>query len=112
MTGYEARIFHGYQKTAADGLKDKKMLEVVLKKALGTPVEEELDTGEKVNVPLIDLLIIKKLGYDLKHPDKIDLKVYSQVLGETKQALELDGTLASDMFKGITANGSGAGQTK
>ena len=105
MTGYETRLFRGWEKTAADSLKDKKMLEVTMKRALGHEVEETLPTGEKVNVPVIDLLIMKKIGYDLQHPDKIDLKVYSTVLGETKQEVEINTETASEVFKGIVAQG-------
>lgn len=105
MSGYEVRLFKGWHKTVADSLKDSKMLEVTLKKALGHEVEETLPSGEKVNVPVIDLLVMKKLGYDLNHPEKIDLKVYSTVLGETKQEVALDTETASMVFKGIQAKG-------
>ena len=117
MTGYEKRIFKGWHKTAADLLKDKKMLEATLKSVLAHEVDvsENLDTGEIVNLPVIDLLVLKKLGYDLDHPEKIDLKVYSAVLGETKQELNLGGeVVASDFFKGVAAgakpDGSGSRQ--
>lgn len=106
MSGYEVRIFKGWKKTLADSLKDSKMLEVTLKKALGHDVELELDSGEKVNVPVIDALVLKKLGYDLQHPEKIDLKVYSSVLGETKQEVVVDSETASQVFTGITAKGA------
>jgi len=107
MTGYEKRIFHGWHKTAADAFKDGKMLELTLKKVLKheIPVEMELETGEVVNLPIIDILVLKKLGYDLDHPEKIDLKVYSTVLGETKQELNLNTEKASDVFKGIYVKG-------
>lgn len=110
MTGYEVRVFDGWKKTAADMLKDKKMLETTLKRALGHEVDMTLETGETVNVPVIDALVLTKIAFDLKHPANIDLKVYSAVLGETKQVLEVESTPASEMFKGITANGSDSGQ--
>jgi len=105
MTGYEKRIFKGWQKTAADLLKDKKMLEETLKSVLKHEVPAEvLETGEIVNLPVIDLLVLKKLGYDLEHPEKIDLKVYSAVLGETKQEVNVGGeVVASDIFRGVVA---------
>ena len=106
MTGYEKRVYNGWKKTAADELKDKKMLELTLKKVLAHEVATEitLETGEVVNLPILDVLVLKKLGYDLEHPEKIDLKVYSAVLGETKQELNL-GTneTASELFKGVAA---------
>lgn len=102
MTGYEKRIFKGWHKTAADLLKDKKMLEETLKSVLRHEVAtESLETGEVVNLPIIDLLVLKKLGYDLDHPEKIDLKVYSAVLGETKQEILTTVENSADIFKGI-----------
>lgn len=118
MTGYEKRIFSGWHKTAADLLKDKKMLELTLKNVLMHEVPtENLETGEVVNLPVIDLLVLKRLGYDLDHPEKIDLKVYSAVLGETKQELNLGGeVVASDFFRGVAAgakpDGSSSRQTQ
>ena len=106
MTGYETRIFRGWQKTAADGLKDSKMLEATLKKFMGHEIEEKLETGEVINVPIKDLLIAKRIGYDLSHPEKIDLKLYSAVLGETKPGLEISEETASMVFKGIQAKGA------
>ena len=104
MTGYEQRIFKGWEKTAADKLKDQKMLEVTLKKVLAHETEvPNLETGEVVNLPLMDLLVLKRIGYDLDHPKDIDLKVYSAVLGETKQDLNVTGEVASDLFKGVVA---------
>lgn len=116
MTGYEKRIFKGWEKTAADLLKDKKMLESTLKRVLAHEISEEvLETGEVVNLPVIELLVLKKLGYDLDHPKDIDLKVYSAVLGETKQELNIDtGDTVSSMFGGIAAgvkpNGASVGR--
>lgn len=116
MTGYETRLYKGWQKTASDTLKDKKMCEATLRKQLGFSVETVLPTGEVINIPVIDLLILKKLGYDIEHPEKIDLKVYSTVLGETKQEVVVSEETASDIFKGVVAgakpNDSNTGQGK
>lgn len=105
MTGYEKRICKGWHKTAADLLKDQKMLEFTLKRVLMHEVEvpETLETGEVVNMPIIDLLVIKKLGFDLEHPDKIDLKTYSAVLGELKQEVVQNIEAPSEFFRGVAA---------
>ena len=108
MTGYEKRVFKGWKKTAADNLKDGKMLELTLKKVLQheIPTDMNLETGEVVNLPIIEILVLTKLGYDLDNPEKIDLKAYSAVLGETKQELNLGNKeTASDVFKGIFVKG-------
>ena len=104
MTGYEKRVFNGWKKTAADLLKDGKMLEATLKRVLSHEIPTEdlaLESGEVVNIPLIELLVLKKVGYDLDHPKEIDLKAYSSVLGETKQEIYTSVEAASDIFKGI-----------
>ena len=106
MTGYETRVFKGWKKTVADELKDSKMFEYTLKKAMGHEIEYKLPSGEEINIPIRDAIILAKLGFDLSHPEKIDLKVYSAVLGETKQELGLSDETASMVFKGIQAKGA------
>lgn len=117
MTGYEKRVFKGWKKTAADLLKDGKMLEATLKSVLKHETEvPDLETGEVVNLPIIQVLVLKKLGYDLDHPKDIDLKAYSAVLGETKQEIVASNVTASEMFKGVLAgakpDGSSTRQTQ
>ena len=104
MTGYEKRIYAGWKKSAADLLKDNKMVATALKNCLGTEVERILSSGEVVNIPVVYDLLIELLAYWKEHPEKIDLKVLSTVLGETKQELDLNGTIqATDIFKGVSA---------
>ena len=104
MSGYEKRIYKGYGKSAADLLKDNKMVATALKNCLGTDVERQLASGEVVNLPIVYDLLIELLAFWKEHPDKIDLKVLSSVLGETKQEVDLSGQLtATDIFRGVTA---------
>lgn len=117
MTGYEKRIYAGYKKSAADLLKDNKMVATALKNCLGTEVERKLASGEVVNLPLIYDLLIELLAYWKDHPEKIDLKVLSTVLGETKQEVDLSASLtATDIFKGVAVgakpNDTNSGSTK
>jgi len=106
MSGYEKRIFKGYHKTAADLLKDDCMVASVLRKCLVTEieVEEKLESGEKVEVPIIYELVGKKLAYWKANPDKIDLKELSTVLGELKTVTNLNLPQASSIFAGITVD--------
>lgn len=101
MTGYESRIFRGWKKSAADLLKDDKMVTNTLRSSLGVEVPVKmLDTGEIVNVPIVVDLIAAKLSYLKDHPRDIDLKELSTVLGEIKQDTNLNIQNASDVFKG------------
>lgn len=103
MTGYEKRIYAGWKKSAADLLKDNKMVATALKNCLGVEVERELSSGETINLPIVYDLLIELLAYWREHPEKIDLKVLSTVLGETKQEIDVNGTLQpTDIFKGIS----------
>lgn len=104
MSGYEKRIFKGIDKTAADLIKDERMVASVLKKCLITEIETEevLESGEAVNVPIIYELVGKKLAYWKENPDKIDLKELSTVLGELKNETNLNLPKASSVFAGIT----------
>ena len=103
MTGYEKRIFSGKYKTAADLLKDNQMVANTLKECLGVEVDVVLETGEHKNVPIIYQLVAKLLAHWCEHPEKIDLKVLSNVLGETKQEINIETKTAAEMFRGVTA---------
>jgi hypothetical protein len=100
LTGYETRIYKGYKKTDADKLKEKKMIASTVQEVLATPVTVEL-SGELVEVPLVVDLIALKMKYLKEHPEKIDLKELSAVLGEQKQEVVIDTQKPSDIFRGV-----------
>ena len=100
MSGYEKRIFKNIVKSPADLLKDNKMISNALKQCLSANTEMVLANGEIVNLPVAQDLIIELISYWKEHPEKIDLKVLSSVLGETR--VEIDaGENASEVFKGF-----------
>jgi hypothetical protein len=101
LSGYETRIYRGYKKTAGDKLKDKKVVASTIQEALTTGVVVQTDDGEVLEVPLIVNLVALKLQYFREHPDKIDLKELSTILGEQKQEIVIDTQKASDIFKGV-----------
>ena len=104
MTGYEKRIYNGWKKSAADLLKDNKMVATALRNCLGVEVERKLVSGETVNLPLVYDLLIELLAFWKQNPDKIDLKVLSTVLGETKTEVDVNGQInATEVFRGVTA---------
>lgn len=103
MTGYEKRLCSGLKQSAADLLKDNKMVANALKNCLGTETERQLESGEVVNIPLVYDLLIELLAYWKQHPERIDLKVLSQVLGETKEVEPIDKQTATDIFKGVVS---------
>ena len=104
MTGYERRLVEGWKKTAADLLKDQKMLSNALKVALGVETVKKLESGEEVNIPIVYDLLIDLLAYWKEHPEKIDLKVLSTVLGETKQEVSIDAKKGADELFGDIVN--------
>lgn len=104
MTGYEKRLYSGLPKSAADLLKDNKMVANALKNCLGTDIEKELESGEVVNIPLVYDLLVSLLAYWKEHPEKIDLKTLSAVLGETKQEAEVTVKGADELFGDLINN--------
>lgn len=100
MTGYEKRIFRDIIKSPADLLKDNKMISNALKQCLSAETEMYLSNGEVVNLPIAQDLVIELISYWKEHPDKIDLKVLSAVLGETKIEVAASES-ASEVFKGV-----------
>lgn len=117
MTGYEKRLVFGKRKSAADLLKDDKMVASAVRDVLGTDVCRKLETGEVVDLPLVYDLLIDLFAYWKQNPSKIDLKVLSSVLGETKVEVSANEGTASDIFGGIAVSrrkanpdGPGTGQ--
>lgn len=107
MTGYERRLVAGKRKSAADLLKDEKMVASAVRDVLGAEVERRLETGEVVDLPLVYDLLIDLFAYWKRNPGKIDLKVLSSVLGETKVEVSANSETASDIFGGIAIPSKG-----
>lgn len=102
MTPYEQRLYLKCSKTKGDKAKDGKILKNAVSRVLGIETEQTLDDGSIVNLSIAERLAIKKLAYLDEHPEKIDLRELSAVLGEQK--LEVETTIsAGDMFKGIAS---------
>lgn len=101
MTGYEKRLVMGKRQSAADLLKEDKMVATAVRSVLGTEVERQLESGEVVNLPLVYDLLIDLFAYWKQNPGKIDLKVLSSVLGESKMEVTGGAETAADIFGGI-----------
>lgn len=101
MTPYEMRIYNQIKKSPGDKIKDDKMLESTLKRMLGMEVEVTLESGEVINVPTKELLIAKKVAYDLANPKNIDLKMYANVLGENEIKVNANLQTSKELFGDI-----------
>lgn len=101
MTPYEQRIYNQIKKSPGDKLKDDKMLESTLKRMMGLEVEVTLDSGEVINVPTKELLVAKKVAYDLANPKNIDLKMYANVLGENEIKVNAKLQTSEELFGDI-----------
>lgn len=101
MSGYEIRIVKQLMSSKADVLKEDKMVNSVVRAALGTPVETTLEGGEAVNVNPLTKLVAARINYELNNPKDIDLEKWGKILGEQKieQAIELKG--ADELFGDI-----------
>ena len=100
LTGYESRILMNLDKSEADKLTDKKMIAATLKQFLNTDIDYTLN-GAPVKTSLANLLVAKKIDYDLNHPSEIDLEKYAKVLGEQKLEATLNLKTADDLFGDI-----------
>lgn len=97
ISGYEKRILSDVEKTKADEIKDTRILTNAVKKVLNLKIDEDLE-GEIVNVSIVEMLAAKKIAYYMEHPDKIDLKELSTVLGEQKTETNLNVKGADELF--------------
>lgn len=110
MTPYEVRMFKGMNKTPGDELQDDKMMQNTLKRMLGMEVEVELDDGTSINVPTKDLIVARKIAYDVTHPKEIDLKMYASVLGENEFKLSGNLKTSSELFGDLVIKESEEGR--
>ena len=101
MTPYELRMFKEIKKSDGDKFKDDKMLESTLKRVMNLENEVTLESGEVVNVSTKELLILKKIGYDLANPKNIDLKMYANVLGENEIKVNANLKTSAELFGDI-----------
>lgn len=101
MTGYEYRTYHGYKKTSADKLKDKRMFETAVRNRLAMEEQVVLESGEVVTVTAAELLVDKKFEHDLTCTQDIDLNKWAKAAGEdvNKQEVTLRG--ADELFGDI-----------
>lgn len=101
MTGTEYRIYHGYKKTAADKLKNKKMFEEAVRNRLAMEERVTLPSGEVVTVSAAELLVDAKFQHDLVCTQDLDLNKWAKAAGEdvNKQEVTLRG--ADELFGDI-----------
>ena len=101
MTPYELRMYNQVKKSPADKLKDDKMLESTLKRLMNLEHEVVLESGEVINISTKEMIVAKKIAYDLENPKNIDLKMYANVLGENEIKVNASLQTGNELFGDI-----------
>ena len=101
MSKSDMRIIRGMKPTKSDKLKEERMFTNTIKKYLGAEIEVELDDGSKEKMGVVDLVVAKRIAYDIEHPEKIDLKMYSSVMGEDTKNIDVNIKSAKELFGDI-----------
>lgn len=101
MSKSDMRIIRGMKPSKSDKIKNERMFTNTIKKYLGAEIEVELDDGSKETMGVVDLIVAKKIAYDLEHPDKINLKEYSSVMGEDTKNIDVNIKSAKELFGDI-----------
>lgn len=101
MTPYELRLYNQIKKSPGDKLKDDKMLESTLKRVMNLDNEVTLESGEVINVSTKEMLVMRKIAYDLENPKNIDLKMYANVLGENEIKVNANLKTSNELFGDI-----------
>lgn len=102
MTPYELRLYNQIKKSPGDKLKDDKMLESTLKRVMNLDNEVTLESGEVINISTKEMLVMKKIAYDLENPKNIDLKMYANVLGENEIKVNANLKTSNELFGDIS----------
>ena len=90
MSSSDIRILKGMKPSKADKIKNEKIFTNTVRKYMGAEIEITLEDGSKEVMPIVDVMVAKKIAYDMEHPEKIDLKMYSSVLGEETKNLDVN----------------------
>jgi mRNA-degrading endonuclease HigB of HigAB toxin-antitoxin module len=101
MTPYELRLYNQIKKSPGDKLKDDKMLESTLKRVMNMDNEVTLESGEVINISTKEMLVMRKIAYDLENPKNIDLKMYANVLGENEIKVNANLKTSAELFGDI-----------
>lgn len=101
MSPQERRIYNNLPQSKGDLIIKGRMLKETMKQILDLPFERELEDGSKVVASVGETLVIKKVLYDIEHPENINLKDYSTVLGENKVEINANLRNARELFGDI-----------
>jgi len=101
LSDFEQHIYRKVNKGKADQLKESKMIQEALKRALGIEHEVVLDGGERVVVSTIDMVVAKTLKDVLENPTTSKLKDLSAISGEQKTTLDVSVRGAKELFGDI-----------
>lgn len=101
LSDFEQHIYRRVNKGKADQLKESKIIQETLKRALGIEHEVVLDGGERVVVSTIDMVVAKTLKDVLENPTTSKLKDLSAISGEQKTTLDVSVRGAKELFGDI-----------
>ena len=100
LPDYNQNIYRGIV-TKTDELKENSLIKKSLGKALGATVEETLETGEKVNVTIIDVVVAKTIQDAIEKPSTSKLKDLASITGELKESVDVNVRTADQLFGDI-----------
>lgn len=89
ISEFDSHIYKGI-KSKTDDLKHDTLVTSALKKALGIPVNVTLETGEKVNVTICELLVSNVLKEAIENPSVGKLKDIAAITGELKDSVDVN----------------------
>ena len=101
LSEFEQHAYRHLSKSKADRLKESKLIQETLKRALGVEHEVVLDGGERVVVSTIDIVVAKTIEEVIKNPTTTKLKDLSAISGEQKTTLDVSVRGAKELFGDI-----------
>lgn len=98
---YDQNIYKGIVGCKTDELKENSMIKKSIGKALGITVEETLETGEKVNVTIADIIVAQTIKDAIKNPSTTKLKDLTAITGELKESVDVTVQTPQELFGDI-----------
>ena len=89
LPNYEQNMYRGIKNSTVDELKENSLIRRSLCRALGSPVDMKLETGEIASVTVVDVVVARTLQDAIQKPSASKLKDLAVITGELKEKAEV-----------------------
>ena len=101
---FEQNIYLGLKGIKVDEMKDSTIIKRSVTRCLGIRLPMELETGERVEVSVIDIITAETIKDAIKKPTTAKLKDLASIIGELKEKSDISINTPEKLFGDIVIN--------